>query len=332
MKLFGTRHAARSNLSEGQACGKYLLDHILGKGGMGVVWEALDPESGQRVAIKMIARDILGDATVGARFQDEVRRHARLDHPNIVKLLDTFPFNDQQCMVMSLIPGESLAALLERSPDHALPLGVAAPIFIDVLAALDYAHRKGILHRDVKPSNILLDLKQRAYLVDFGIALAVGEARRTRAGAAVGTAEYMSPEQIRSPARIDHRTDVYSAACVFYEMLTGRPPFIRPESYGTTADLALREAHVKAMPVPPHERTSSIPLGISDLIMSALRKEPDARPQGCAEFARLLGVATTPGRGAQREDAPAGRSARSALIIGLLVFAVAAIVYVLGVG
>lgn len=255
---------------------------------MGTVWRARNATSGEQTALKVVANDLLAQPDIRARFENEVKRHARMDHPNIVPLLDTFSVNGQQCMVMKLVEGESLAARLRRATDHALPLDVSLQIFSGVLRALDYAHRHGIFHRDVKPSNILLGAADEANLLDFGIALAVGEARLTRMGAPVGTPAYMSPEQIRAPGEIDHRTDVYSAACVLYEMLTGRPPFLSPEVGGTTAEIALRWAHVNEKPVPPHELRPSIPAGMSRVIMTALNKDPDERPQGCAEFLRLL--------------------------------------------
>jgi serine/threonine protein kinase len=276
--------------SQGQICGKYVLEQIIGRGGMGTVWRARNIRSGEGVAIKIINEDLLAEPGLRARFQNEVNRHARLNHSNIARLLDSFPLNDQQYMVMTFIEGESLAALLSRTPDHALPLDISLRIFSEILRALDYAHRHGIFHRDVKPANILLDTAKHAYLVDFGIALAMGEARLTRMGVPVGTAAYMSPEQIRTPEHIDHRTDVYSAGCVLYEMLTGRPPFLHSELSGTTADLALRWAHINKRPVAPHQRRPSIPTGISSVIMTALNKDPDQRPQGCAEFLRLLSI------------------------------------------
>jgi len=267
----------------------------------------------------------LADSGIGARFRDEVRRHSRLNHPRIVKLLDTFSLNSQQCMVMALIPGESLATLLKRTAGHALSLEFAIRIFTDILSALDYAHRHGIWHRDVKPSNILLDAKHRAYLADFGIAIAVGEARLTRAGVAVGTVEYMSPEQIRSPQHVDHRTDVYSAGCVLYEMLTGRPPFIFPERGGGTA---LRAAHMSERPVPPQQRQPEIPMAVSDVIMSALSKDPSQRPQGCAEFSRLLHAAISPpGQMSEKSSVPRSRL-QSLAIFGLLAATAGAILYI----
>ncbi|MEO6823381.1 MAG: serine/threonine-protein kinase [Nitrosospira sp.] len=317
--------AVRTNFSPGRVCGGYQLERILGQGGMGVVWQAWDSEKRQHVAIKVVAEGLLADPGISARFEDELRRHARLNHPNIVRLLDTFSVNDQQCMVMSLIHGESLAALLEHVPNHTLPLNLAIQIFTDILSALDYAHLNGILHRDIKPPNILLNSEQRAYVSDFGISIAIGEARRTRAGISVGTPEYMSPEQIRTPDRIDHRTDVYNAGCVLYAMLTGRPPFIVSKSESdTTAELALRSAHVKEMPVPPHQRQPTVPRGVSDLIMSALSKDPSQRPQGCAEFSQLLLAAVRHGT-----QAHAGHISTRPTLPLYAIFALVAIVAVI---
>ncbi len=328
MNRSGYRHTGRLALSKGQACGRYVLEQVLGNGGMGVVWKAWDPKAKRHVALKVVAEGLLAEPGIGARFQDEVRRHARLNHPRIVALLDTFSLHDQQCMVMSLIQGESLETLLERSPHHSLPLDVALQIMTDVLAALDYAHRHGILHRDVKPPNILLDSAQHAYLADFGISLAIGEARLTRAGVAVGTAEYMSPEQIRTPEQIDHRTDVYSSGCVLYEMLTGRPPFIHSELGGTTADIALRSAHVNRVPVHPDQLQPSIPVDISGVIMSALNKDPNQRPQGCAEFSRLL-LAARDSQGMSQNSVEVRPSLRLAASGAFLAAGAAAFIYVL---
>lgn len=282
-----------SALVAGHTCGRYQLEHVIGEGGMATVWQAWDPEYRRHVAIKVVLEHLLSDQHIGARFRDELKRHARLNHPRIVRLLDMFSINGQQCMVMNLIQGESLAVLLKRSPNHILPLQDTLRICTDILSALNYAHQNGIFHRDVKPSNILVDPQRNAYLLDFGIAIAIGERRHTYLGASnatpVGTPEYMSPEQICSPKDIDHRTDVYSAACVFYTMLTGQPPFPKPTGMSIgLAEEEVRRDHCTKMPVPPHKRQPAIPLVISKLIMMALDKNRDRRPQGCAEFLRLL--------------------------------------------
>jgi serine/threonine-protein kinase len=256
---------------------------------MATVWRASDTANGQIVAIKVVRDDFVSDNNFTTRFLDEVSRHARLNHPNIISIVDAFNVGGRPCLVMKLIEGESLATALDRSPEHRLPLDVVLPIMIDILAALDYAHRNGVVHRDIKPSNILLEKEsKRAYLSDFGLALAIGEDRRTRAGFAVGTPEYMSPEQIRTPMQIDYRSDVYSLGCVFYEALTGRPPFAESDFKGNTSDFAIRSAHIHDLPVAPRERLASIPKDIDALIMWALRKDPNERLPGCAEFSRML--------------------------------------------
>ncbi|MEN8259998.1 MAG: serine/threonine-protein kinase [Pseudomonadota bacterium] len=268
--------------------GNYVIKNLIAEGGMGAVWRAWDPARNGYVAIKAISNDLLDDRDFENRFLDEVMRHARLNHPNIVPVLDVFESGGQCCCVMELIEGTSLSALLDHSPERRLDVEAAIPIIEDILKALDYAHRQGIIHRDVKPSNILLDEHNRARLIDFGIALAVGEKRRTRTGLVVGTPLYMSPEQITKPKSIDHRTDVYSVGCIFYEMLTGRPPFLPgPEGRGDT-DFAIKQAHVKEMPVPPSELRPDIPPDLDRLILWALEKDPNQRIPGCQEFSRLL--------------------------------------------
>lgn len=266
----------------------YILKNQIAAGGMGVVWRALDTRRNELVAIKAIANDYLGDPEFQGRFSDEVRRHSRLSHPNIVPVLDVFEAEGQSCLAMDLVDGQSLTNLLDSKDNHRLELDDAIPILEDVLGALDYAHRHGIVHRDIKPSNVLLDREGRAHLIDFGVALAVGEKRRTRTGLAVGTPDYMSPEQIVRPKSIDHRSDVYSVGCLFYEMLTGQPPFTVPEDRTGDTDFAIKKAHINEKPVPPADRVASIPEGISELILWALEKDRNQRLPGCGEFARSL--------------------------------------------
>ncbi len=267
---------------------QYVIKDLIAEGGMGSVWRAWDSRRNAFVAIKVVSNDLLADPDFKTRFLDEVHRHSRLSHPNIVPVLDVFEHEGQSYCVMQLIEGISLATLLKTKAARRLEIGEARQIMTDILTALDFAHQHGIIHRDIKPSNVLLDKEGRAYLIDFGIALAIGEQRRTRTGLAVGTPLYMSPEQIRRPKEIDHRSDVYSAGCVFYEMVTGRPPFLpAPGSRGDT-DFAIKEAHIKAAPVPPRELVAGIPAGINRLILAALEKDPANRIPGCQEFMRLL--------------------------------------------
>ncbi|WP_168790621.1 serine/threonine-protein kinase [Paraburkholderia aromaticivorans] len=306
------------SLRVGQRVGPYVVESLLGAGGMATVWRAWDDRSSEHVAIKIMADALADDAQLTARFIDELRRHVQLHHPHIVAVRDVFSIGGKPCMVMDLIPGGSLAAALDASPERRLSVEVARPLMLEVLDALDYAHRKGIVHRDVKPSNILLDAQhQHAWLSDFGIALTEGEKRRTRVGVSVGTNAYMSPEQIRAE-KIDFRSDVYAMGCVLYETLTGRPPFVAVASGDNSIRAAVLAAHLRDQPVAPRRRVASIPANVSELIMSALMKDPARRVAGCAEFARLLSApARTPGGAVPRKVWIAALVAL-ALIVGVL--------------
>jgi eukaryotic-like serine/threonine-protein kinase len=267
---------------------------------MGSVWRALDTRQNQLVAIKAVANDLIADPEFRIRIRDEARRHQRLQHPNIVPVPDVFAEGGVICIVMKLIEGSSLDKVLEDRPVHRLDVEEAIGIVRSVLTALDYAHRHGIVHRDVKPSNVLVDRRGWVWLFDFGIAIAMGEQRRTRTGVTVGTLSYMSPEQITHPRTIDHRSDVYSVGCLFYELLTGRPPFVKNEDGVGNNDFALQQAHVKQQPVSPRRRVPNIPADLDEIIMKALAKAPDDRLPGCQEFVRLLdqvGESVSGGRG-----------------------------------
>jgi serine/threonine protein kinase len=274
---------------KGQVVQHFVIDSKIAEGAMGVVWKAWDKARNEFVAIKSIADDLVEDVNFQARFFREIRMQAKLDHPNIVPVLEIFGYQNQFCMAMKLIEGESLSDLLQRSDGHRLKLKEILPIAKDILAALDYAHQNRTIHRDVKPSNILIDRSGRALLTDFGIAIVVGENRRTRAGVPIGTPHYMSPEQIVSPQNIDHRSDVYSFGCVLYEMATGRPPFANHRAgVDTASDFRIRDAHTLEPPIPPRDLVHNLSLDFDQVVMWALKKNPDDRIAGCARFSNLL--------------------------------------------
>ncbi len=262
----------------------YVLEEKIGEGGMGEVWRSRHRLLDKPVAIKVMAAQLLTDPQFEARFIQEAQAQARLQHPQIIGATDFFREQGRYYLVMPMIEGWSLDQRLTRGP---LPVDEALRISIDALAALDYAHQRAIIHRDVKPSNILIDRDGRAYLTDFGIALMVGQERRTRTGAAIGTPHYMSPEQIRRPRGVDHRTDVYSFGCVLYEMLAGKPPFDVGDSDEET-DYAIKEAHVHQPPEPVRRRHPSVPEAVEAIVMRALAKSPDERFVSCGEFARAI--------------------------------------------
>jgi tRNA A-37 threonylcarbamoyl transferase component Bud32 len=256
--------------------GRYELADLIALGGMGEVWRARDLVLNRPVAVKLLRSEHAGDAAFLARFRDEARHAASLAHPNIATVHDYGEQDGWAYLVMELVEGESLAARLARTG----PTG-AAPV-IGVLGqvgdALAVAHRAGIVHRDVKPANILLTPDGRVKLTDFGIAKAMGASSHTASGVVVGTARYLSPEQATgsttSPA-----SDVYALGLVAYEMLTGRPPFTG------TSDVAIALAHVRDL---PPSLPADVPPALSTLIGESLAKDPARRPADAATFAARL--------------------------------------------
>jgi eukaryotic-like serine/threonine-protein kinase len=211
-----------SALAVGMRLSSYQLIDQIGATRMSEVWRARDG-MGRIVALKTIAQQAGDDSQLRARFLREGGEHKQLKHPNIVPIFDFFEQDGGFYLVMQYIPGGSLEDRMYEYQWGPLPIRDALRISRQILPALDYAHQHGVIHRDVKPSNILLD-GERAYLSDFGIALAVGQPRLTSVSQLVGTFPYMSPEQIQQPLAITHLTDVYSYGCVLYQMLTGRRP------------------------------------------------------------------------------------------------------------
>ena len=310
------------SLQPGKQVKHYIIKGYLAKGGMGVVWQAWDVVRNEPVAMKAVANDLIADPEFRVRIQDEARRHQRLQHPHIVPVLDVFEAEGETCIVMQLIDGTSLDHMWQSNANHHAETREAIAIIRDILEALDYAHQHGIVHRDVKPSNVLLDKNHRALLIDFGIALAMGEERRTRTGQIVGTPAYMSPEQITKPKSIDHRSDVYSVGCVFYEMLTGRPPFVKGQEGVGNTDFAIQHAHVTKRPLNPKSRMPSLPADVDELVMAALAKDPEERIPGCQEFLRLLAQIGT------RPKVERVRSFRIAWVIGLLLIVLLILIWV----
>lgn len=267
----------------GEMIREYRLEAFVGKGGMATVWKARQTLLDQVRAMKVMSEVLAADEGFGQRFRAEAQNMARLDHPNVLSILEFFVERGLHCIVMPFIDGEPLEACLRRSGPMAAP--DAARFALPILNALDFAHERGLVHRDVKPSNILLDRAGKPLLSDFGIALMLGEERRTRTGASIGTPHYMSPEQIFRPRLVDRRSDVYSFGCVLYEMLAGRPPFIQEEGESTETVMLKHETR----PVePPGRWNPGILPGVEAVVLRALAKKPDERFPTCAEFARAL--------------------------------------------
>jgi serine/threonine-protein kinase len=273
---------------EGRNLGKYRVLEPLGRGGMARVYRAYHPQLDRYVAIKVLRSDLVDgqesdDASWRARFQREARAVAALRHPNVVQVFDFDAQDGIYYMVMELLEGDTLRTRLNdyRVRDQYMPLGEVARILFDVLEGLGYAHSEGMIHRDVKPANVLLSRRGQAVLTDFGIAQIVGGTRYTVSGALMGTLNYMSPEQ-GLEGQCDARSDIYSLGIVFYEMLTGDPPF------DAETPLAILMKHVND-PLPlPREVNPAIPEPFERVVLKALSKRREARYQSAGEMARAL--------------------------------------------
>lgn len=267
---------------------RYTVERELGRGGMATVFLAHDLKHDRDVAIKVLHPD-LGAALGGDRFLSEIRTTARLQHPHILPLLDSGVSDGLLYYVMPVVTGESLRQLLERERQLSIPEAVR--IAREVASALDYAHRHGVIHRDVKPENILLHDGQ-ALVADFGIALAVQQAggqRMTQTGLSLGTPQYMSPEQAMGEKVIDLRSDIYALGSVTYEMLVGEPPFSGPTVQAIVAKTMTER------PVPLRTIRDTIPPGVEHAVLRALAKLPADRFATAAEFATALSAERAPG-------------------------------------
>jgi serine/threonine-protein kinase len=293
-------------LESGSRLGNYQIEALLGQGGMGVVYEAVQLSLSRRVALKVIAPELSRNERFQERFRREGRAQAALDHPNVVTVHDFGETDGQLYISMQLVRGPSLKELIHRGE---LDLGRVQRILRPIADALDTAHEKGMIHRDFKPQNILVGSRDHAYLADFGLTQAYGEPGLTRTGQFVGTLDYIAPEQIHGrPAT--RRSDVYSFGAVLFECLTGTPPYPRE------SDAATLFAHVSE-PLPRvSELRPGAPATIDDVLIRALAKNPDERlPTATAvmdELEHALGgappaVASTPRTASKAGPPPRNR-------------------------
>jgi beta-lactam-binding protein with PASTA domain/predicted Ser/Thr protein kinase len=258
--------------------GRYRLERKLGSGGMADVWLAEDQELGRKVAIKMLHERYANDTQFVERFRREATHAAGLSHPNVVSIYDRGEAEGSYFIVMEYVEGRTLKELLvTRGP---CPVPVAISYVRQVLAALRYAHRNGIVHRDIKPHNVLVDHEGRVKVADFGIARA-GSSQITEAGSIIGTAQYLSPEQARG-APVDESSDLYSTGIVLYELLTGDLPFTGE----TPVEIAMK--HLSQVPPSPSSIRPEIPRDLDLVVLRALAKEPADRYRSAKEMDRDL--------------------------------------------
>jgi len=249
--------------------GRYQVESEIGRGGNARIFLARDPE-GRQVALKILHPELLVSVAAD-RFLREIKLASQLNHPHIARLLDSGERDWLVYYVMDFVDGQTLRERLDSS--RQLSIAETLRIASDLLDALDHAHRQGIIHRDVKPANVVLSTRG-AILLDFGIARAVvasGSDQLTRSGIAVGTSTYMSPEQITAVTDIDHRCDIYSLGCVLYECLAGQPPYTHRN------EAVVLQLHLTQPPPDVRPLRSDVPLELAQGISKAMAKEPAKR-------------------------------------------------------
>jgi len=260
----------------GRMVGDYRLESMLGEGGMGVVYKGVHQKLGQIVAIKMLHPDLVADEKIRSRFVREAQALARLNHPNIVRLINFLSQEETYFILMEFIEGKTIDRIMTEK--GLIPPIEAAEYFVQVLAALHYAHSLGIIHRDIKPANIcVLNATGMVKVLDFGTAKMVGAQRLTQEGMTLGTLIYMSPEQIVG-RELDHRSDIYSLGVTLYEMVTTKLPHYDND------EMALVKAIARGVPDPPSAHYKHLPKRLEKIIMKAIEKDPAKRYQTADEF------------------------------------------------
>jgi serine/threonine-protein kinase len=289
--------------------GRYRIERPLGHGGMATVYLAHDEELHRPVAVKLLAESLAGDAAFRERFLREARLAARLSHPNVVGVYDAGETEEgRPYIVMEYVPGTTLDGLGPLAPNQAVELAAQA------CRGLAHAHGAGLVHRDVKPQNLLLREDGTVKVADFGIARAVEATALTQAGTVLGSAAYLSPEQALGE-QVTAAADVYSLGAVLYELLTGRPPY----EFESLADLATKQSVGQIVPV--GELAPAVPQGVEDAVMRSLARNPAYRPASAAAFARELGAGDEPTVPLPTPAAPRRRSYLWPALAALLVLA-----------
>ena len=262
--------------------GRYELSHLVARGGMAEVYRAHDRLLDRPVALKVLFPELSVDRAFVERFRREAQAAANLNHPNIVAIYDWGQEDGTYFIVMEYVEGRSLRDLIRS--EAPLDASQAAEITAEIASALGFAHRNGVVHRDVKPGNVLLTPAGTVKVTDFGIARAGTSDGLTQTGSVMGTATYFSPEQAQGLA-VDGRSDVYSVGVVLYELVCGVPPFV------ADSPVSVAYKHVREEPVPPSHRNPEVPAALEQIILSALAKDPEERPSSAVEYGNKLAEA-----------------------------------------
>ena len=269
-------------LTPGEQVGQYRVECVLGSGATALVYRAIRPD-GVAVALKLILPELSMDETFARRFELEVSIAQRVKHPNVVPVLDSGEHEGSPWLTQALVPGGSLVEKLKTV--DALPVADAVDILQQVAGGLDAVHASGLVHRDVKPANILLECDGRACITDFGMARDTESDRRfTRPGQTIGSMDYMAPEQIEA-GDVGPFTDVYALGCVIYECVVGMTPF------GDRPGMGVLMAHLDDEPAHPSDRRPGIPRDVGDAVLLALAMAPADRPASASKYAELVSAA-----------------------------------------
>ncbi len=259
----------------GKVIDNYRIVSVLGKGGMGIVYKAYDTKLDRFVAIKLLGSQVGNKERFIERFKREAKNHAQLSHPNIVTVYGFIEYSNLLGIVMEYVEGESLEKVLERQ--GRFNLYDVIYLLKQILLGIGYAHSKGFIHRDVKPSNIILNKEGVTKIMDFGISKSLVDPDMTKTGSKIGTVYYMSPEQVRGE-EVTNRSDIYSIGCTVYEMIAGEPPFDSQSEY------EVMDSHLKKTPQKLTERMTGIPEQVDSVLHKALQKNPNDRYSSCEEM------------------------------------------------
>jgi serine/threonine-protein kinase len=265
----------------GSRFGEYSVESLLGEGGMGKVYKATALD-GSRVALKLVKEDYARDETFRRRFSREARIAQTVKHPKVVAVVDTGEINGRPYMAQRFVDGMSLDEQIKR--DGPLEIDTAVRICTDVAAGLEALWAAGMVHRDVKPANILIDARGYSFITDFGLAKDTQGSLLTLPGQALGSMDYMAPEQIRGE-EVSAASDIYALGCVMYECMVGKPPFAHVQG------MRILWAHLQDDPPDPRTLRPDLPAQFSAVLLTALAKERENRPGTAGEYARSLAQA-----------------------------------------
>jgi serine/threonine protein kinase len=279
------------DLKLGESIGPYRIEAQLGVGGMGRVYQALDGD-GQRVALKVVKSELAGDVVFKRRFEREASAARKVDHPHVVAVLDSGELDGIPFIAQEFFSGGTLADRIEATD---LELQTVVTVTLQVAKGLDSLHAAGIIHRDVKPANILFDEEGGAHITDFGLAKDRAATVLTKPGQALGSMDYMAPEQIRA-VDVGPQADVYALGCVVFECVAGNPPFADRDG------MQVLWAHLQDPPPDPCEARDDLPDELGWAILRALEKEPGNRPPTATGCARIIQVAAGKSSPAESAD------------------------------